>query len=70
MCVFVCVPASVVPFDMEELIESLVSGRFRAVLSSLFTAAVLFGLQIHKNITSAYSRINYVAMENGVCVCK
>lgn len=54
---------------MEELIDSLVSGRFKAVLSSLFTAAVLFGLQRYKNITSAFSRINYEAMYDRVRVC-
>lgn len=68
VCVF-CVPASVVPFDMEELIDSLVSGRFRAVLSLLFTAAVLFGLHRDTRIMSVYSRKKYVAMQDSVCVC-
>lgn len=46
-CKPVCtsVPASVVPLDMEELIDSLVSGRLRAVFASLFAAGVLEGLQ-------------------------
>lgn len=47
-----CVPASVVPFDMEELIDSLVSGRFRTVLSLWVTADVLFGLHRHRRIMS------------------
>lgn len=59
-----CLPASVVPFDMEELMDSLVSGRFRAVLSSLFTAPVLLGL----DFTNTQRTGRFVKMKE-MCVC-
>lgn len=41
---YVQVPASVVPLDIEELRDSLVSGRFNAPFPSLLTAGILEGL--------------------------
>lgn len=45
--------------------DSLVSGRFRAVLSSLFTAPVLLGL----DFTDTQRTGRFVKMKECLCVC-
>lgn len=65
----------VVPLDIEELMDSLVSGRFRAVLSSLFPAPLLLGLdsqthseQKHEVCGDERIRVSIVLIRSGLFI--